>query len=50
MEIFLTVWVVVLGVCLLEAYFCTKLDPESKKFLKEREDKLNKEKKWQQEE
>ena len=25
-------------------------DPESRKFLKERENKLNKEKKWQQEE
>ena len=41
MEIFLTVWVVVLGVCLLEAYFCTKLDPESEKFMKEREKKNN---------
>jgi hypothetical protein len=40
---------VILG-CFIEAYFYTELDPESKKFLKEREDKLNKEKKWQQEE
>ena len=31
--------------CFIEAYFYTELDPESKKFLKEREDKLNKEKK-----
>ena len=30
--------------CLIEAYFYTELDPESKKFLEERENKLNKEK------
>ena len=50
MEIFLIVWVVVILYCFFEAVFCTKLDPESEKFLKERENKLNKEKKWQQEE
>ena len=43
-------WAIILFICFLEAYFYTKLDPESRKFLKEREDKLNKEKKWQQEE
>ena len=26
MKTFLIVWAVVLGICLLEAYFCTKLD------------------------
>ena len=43
-------YIIVITICFLEAYFYTKLDPESRKFLKEREDKLNKEKKWQQEE
>ena len=37
MKTFLIIWAVVLGICLLEAYFCTKLDPESKNFLEERE-------------
>ena len=44
------IYVVIMFGCFIEAYFFTELDPESKKFLKEREDKLNKEKKWQQEE
>ena len=30
--------------CFIEAYLYTELDPESKKFLEERENKLNKEK------
>ena len=30
--------------CFLEAYFYSELDPESKRLLKERENKLNKEK------
>ena len=50
MKTFLIAWGVILVACVIEACFCTKIDPESKKFLKEREDKLNKEKKWQQEE
>ena len=29
--------------CFIEAYFYTEIDPESKKFLEERENKLNKE-------
>ena len=41
----LIIWGVIMLICFLEAYFCSELDPESKKFLKEREDKLNKEKK-----
>ena len=44
------IWGVVILICFLEAHFYSELEPESKKFLKEREDKLNKEKKWQQEE
>ena len=44
------IWLCIIFICFLEAYFYSELDPESKKFLKERENKLNKEKKWQQEE
>ena len=33
------VWGVIMLICFLEAYFCTEVDPESKKFLKEREEK-----------
>ena len=44
-EYALIIWGVIMLICFLEAYFCSELDPESKKFLKEREDKLNKEKK-----
>jgi hypothetical protein len=50
MKTFLIIWVVVILYCFFEAITCAKLDPESKKFLDERENKLNKEKKWQQEE
>ena len=39
----LIVWGVIMLICFLEAYFCSELDPESKKFLKERE-KLQNEK------
>ena len=38
------IWAIVIFICFLEAYFCSELDPESKKFLEERENKLNKEK------
>ena len=37
------IWSIVVLICFLEAYFYSKLDPESEKFLKERENKLNKE-------
>ena len=45
METILTIWGLALVHCIIEAIFFSELDPESKKFLKEREDKLNKEKK-----
>ena len=34
------VWAIVIFICFLEAYFYSELDPESKRFLKERENKL----------
>ena len=37
MKIILTVWGIAIVLCILEAYFCTKFDPESRKFLKNRE-------------
>ena len=36
------IWAIVIFICFLEAYFCSELDPESKKFLNER-DKLRNE-------
>ena len=36
-------WGIIILICFLEAHFYTKLDPESEKLLKERENKLNKE-------
>ena len=50
MKTALIIWGVAIVYCIIEACLFTELDPESKKFLKERENKLNKEKKWQQEE
>ena len=50
MKTVLIIWVTAVVYCIIEACFFTELDPESRKFLKERENKLNKEKKWQQEE
>ena len=44
MKTALIIWVIVIFICFLEAYFYSELDPESKKFLEERENKLNKEK------
>ena len=38
------IWAIAIFICFLEAYFYSELDPESKKFLEERENKLNKEK------
>ena len=43
MKIVLIIWGVAIIYCLIEAIFFTELDPESKRFLKERENKLNKE-------
>ena len=40
------IWGVVIFICFLEAYFCSELDPESKEFLKERENKLKNKKTW----
>ena len=40
----LIIWGVIMLICFLEAVFYSELDPESKKFLEERENKLNKEK------
>ena len=45
METILTIWGLALVYCIIEAIFFSELDPESKKFLDERENKLNKEKK-----
>ena len=50
MKTVLIIWGAAIVYCIIEACFFTELDPESKKFLEERENKLNKEKKWQQEE
>ena len=35
-------WGIIILICFLEAVFYSELDPESKKLLKERENKLNK--------
>ena len=43
MKTALIIWGVVILICFLEAYFYSELDPESKKFLEERE-KLQNEK------
>ena len=44
MKTALIIWSAVMLICFIEAYFYSELDPESKKFFKERENKLNKEK------
>jgi len=41
LQIFGLIYLVIIVICFLEAYFCTKLDPESEKFMKEREKKNN---------
>ena len=38
------IWAIVIFICFLEAYFYSELDPESKKYLKNRENKLKIEK------
>jgi hypothetical protein len=45
MQTVLIIWGLALVYCIFEAIFFSELDPESKKFLDERENKLNKEKK-----
>jgi len=37
------IWAIVIFICFLEAYFYSELDPESKKFLEEREKLRNEE-------
>jgi hypothetical protein len=37
MKTALIIWAIVIFICFLEAYFCSELDPESKKFLENRE-------------
>ena len=37
LQIFGLIYLVIIGICFFEAYFYTKFDPESEKFLKERE-------------
>ena len=37
MKTILIIWGVTIIICILEAYFCTELDPESKQILKNRE-------------
>ena len=44
MKTALIVWAIVIFICFLEAYFYSELDPESKKYLKNRENKLKIEK------
>ena len=44
LQIFGILYLIIIAICFLEAYFYSELDPESKKFLEERENKLNKEK------
>jgi hypothetical protein len=43
LQIFGILYLIIIAICFLEAYFYSELDPESKKFLKERE-KLRNEK------
>ena len=35
----LIIWGVIILTCFLESYFCSEFDPESKKLMKEREEK-----------
>tara|TARA_R100001086_G_scaffold175796_1_gene96880 strand:+ start:26 stop:181 length:156 start_codon:yes stop_codon:yes gene_type:complete len=43
MEIILIIWGAGIVYCIIEAIFFTELDPESRRFLEKRENKLNKE-------
>ena len=42
MKTVLIIWGIAIIICILEAYFCTELDPESKEFLNKREKNGNK--------
>jgi len=42
MKTILITWSIIIIICILEAYFCTELDPESKQFLKNRENERRK--------
>ena len=37
LQIFGILYLIIIAICFLEAYFYSELDPESKKFLEERE-------------
>ncbi len=37
MKTALITWSIIMLICFLEAYFCSQLDPESKKLLEDRE-------------
>ena len=37
MKEFITIWAIILGICVYEAIWRTKLDPKSEELLKERE-------------
>ena len=39
LQIFGILYLIIIAICFLEAYFYSELDPESKKFLEEREKK-----------
>ena len=43
MKTVLIIWTIIIFICFLEAYFYSELDPESKKFLEEREKLRNEE-------
>ena len=38
MNIALLIWLAIIIACILEAYFCSQFDPESKRIMKKRED------------
>ena len=46
METILTIWGLALVYCIIEAIFFSELDPESKEYLKNRENKLKNKKTW----
>ena len=39
MKIIVIIYLIVVIICFLEAYFYSEMDPESEKFMKERENK-----------
>jgi hypothetical protein len=42
MKTVLIIWGIAIIICILEAYFCTELDPESKQILKNRKNERRK--------